>query len=72
MFKESDKGVAVPTCVTVNNLVQYYTPIPSEAYTLKAGDVVKMYVPVRFIGYCLPLYVHLSSCFCDPLFLTVN
>jgi methionine aminopeptidase len=42
MFKESDKGVAFPTCISVNNLVQYYTPLPSDAYTLKAGDVVKM------------------------------
>ncbi|GAB5593575.1 hypothetical protein Unana1_08475 [Umbelopsis nana] len=51
MFKESEKGVAVPTCITVNNLVQYYTPLPSEAYTLKGGDVVKIELGAHIDGY---------------------
>ncbi|KAI8581801.1 hypothetical protein K450DRAFT_278871 [Umbelopsis ramanniana AG] len=51
MFKEAEKGVAVPTCVTVNNLVQYYTPLASEAYTLKAGDVVKVELGAHIDGY---------------------
>jgi Metallopeptidase family M24 len=51
MFKEAEKGVAVPTCVTVNNLVQYYTPLASDAYTLKAGDVVKVELGAHIDGY---------------------
>lgn len=51
MFKEAEKGVAVPTCVTVNNLVQYYTPLASDAYTLKAGDVVKIELGAHIDGY---------------------
>ncbi|KAJ2961080.1 hypothetical protein NQZ79_g3613 [Umbelopsis isabellina] len=51
MFKESDKGVAFPTCISVNNLVQFYTPLPFDAYTLKAGDVVKIELGAHIDGY---------------------
>lgn len=41
--KELKKGIAFPTCVSVNNCICHFSPIPSEAdYTLKDEDVVKV------------------------------
>lgn len=38
-------GIAFPTCVSVNNCVCHFSPIKSDPdYTLKDGDLVKMYV----------------------------
>jgi len=36
-------GIAFPTCVSVNNCICHFSPVPSEAdYTLKDEDVVKV------------------------------
>lgn len=41
--KELKKGIAFPTCLSVNNCVCHFSPAKNDAdYTLKAGDVVKM------------------------------
>lgn len=41
--KELKKGIAFPTCVSVNNCICHFSPVPSEPdYVLKAGDVAKM------------------------------
>eukprot|EP00274_Cyanoptyche_gloeocystis_P003037 CAMPEP_0196651536 /NCGR_PEP_ID=MMETSP1086-20130531/544_1 /TAXON_ID=77921 /ORGANISM="Cyanoptyche gloeocystis , Strain SAG4.97" /LENGTH=418 /DNA_ID=CAMNT_0041981599 /DNA_START=28 /DNA_END=1284 /DNA_ORIENTATION=+ len=38
-----EKGVAFPTCVSVNNCVGHYSPLASEStLTLNAGDIVKI------------------------------
>ena len=39
--KEMKKGVAFPTCVSVNECVCAYSPMESEQ-SLAAGDMVKM------------------------------
>ncbi|KAI9321500.1 peptidase M24, structural domain-containing protein [Dichotomocladium elegans] len=49
--KSKDRGVAVPTCVSVNNIIQYSCPTPETDYTLKAGDVVKIELGVHIDGY---------------------
>jgi len=36
------KGVAFPTCITVNELVGCYSPLKGESTKLKAGDVAKI------------------------------
>lgn len=41
--KKIEKGIAFPTCVSVNECVSHYSPLPAESTSLKAGDVVKMY-----------------------------
>lgn len=44
--KKMEKGIAFPTCVSVNNCVAHYSPLESEdKIVLKDGDVVKMCVP---------------------------
>lgn len=41
--KELKKGIAFPTCVSVNNCICHFSPVPSEAdYILKDDDVVKV------------------------------
>lgn len=46
MFKNSkkkiDKGVAFPTCVSVNNTVCHFSPLASDETVLAANDVVKI------------------------------
>ncbi|XP_063072368.1 proliferation-associated protein 2G4-like [Engraulis encrasicolus] len=41
--KDMKKGIAFPTCVSVNNCVCHFSPLKSDPdYTLKDGDLVKM------------------------------
>lgn len=41
--KELKKGIAFPTCVSVNNCICHFSPLPSEPdYILKEGDVAKV------------------------------
>lgn len=44
MYKKYERGIAFPTCISVNNHVQYVSPLPDSDYTLQPGDVVKMFV----------------------------
>lgn len=49
--KDLKKGIAFPTCISVNNCVCHFSPTKNDPdYVLKAGDVVKMYV---FLGFNL-------------------
>ncbi|KAI0775176.1 proliferation-associated protein 1 [Trametes elegans] len=48
------KGIAFPTCVSVNNAVAHFSPLasdPSAAQTLAAGDVVKLHLGAHIDGY---------------------
>ncbi|KAI9303288.1 peptidase M24, structural domain-containing protein [Cunninghamella echinulata] len=49
--KNSERGIAVPTCVSVNNYIQYVSPLLDNDYRLKAGDVVKIELGVHIDGY---------------------
>ena len=41
--KKLEKGVAFPTCISVNSIVAHYSPMDSEdKVVLAAGDIVKM------------------------------
>lgn len=41
--KELKKGIAFPTCVSVNNCICHFSPAKSEPdYTLKDDDLVKV------------------------------
>jgi methionine aminopeptidase len=46
MFKNSkkkiDKGIAFPTCVSVNNTVCHFSPLASDETVVNANDIVKM------------------------------
>lgn len=41
--KDFKKGIAFPTCVSVNNCICHFSPVPSEPdYTLKDEDLCKV------------------------------
>jgi curved DNA binding protein len=51
-LKEGEKGIAFPTCVSVNNCVGHFSPLPDDpAVVLKVGDVVKIDLGAHIDGY---------------------
>lgn len=40
--KKIERGVAFPTCISVNNTVCHFSPLASDESVLEAGDIVKM------------------------------
>ena len=40
--KKIQKGIAFPTCISVNETVCHCSPFPEDTFALKEGDVVKM------------------------------
>ena len=49
--KKLEKGVAFPTCISVNDCVCHYSPLTSESTILAAGDVVKVDLGVHVDGF---------------------
>ncbi|KAG9051088.1 Curved DNA-binding protein (42 kDa protein) [Tulasnella sp. UAMH 9824] len=52
--KEMSKGIAFPTCVSVNNVVSHFSPLPSDELaeaTIAKGDVVKIQLGAQIDGY---------------------
>ncbi|KAH7946273.1 hypothetical protein HPB49_022473 [Dermacentor silvarum] len=50
--KELKKGIAFPTCVSVNNCICHYSPLRSDTeYILKDGDVVKLDLGAHIDGF---------------------
>uniref|UniRef100_A0A3B0N0I8 Proliferation-associated protein 2g4, putative n=1 Tax=Theileria annulata TaxID=5874 RepID=A0A3B0N0I8_THEAN len=48
--RKVDKGVAFPTCVSVNELIDYFSPM-DDSVTVKEGDVVKVTLGCHIDGY---------------------
>jgi len=49
---KTNKGIAWPTCISVNNCAGHFSPLPDDpAVILKEGDVVKIDLGVHFDGY---------------------
>eukprot|EP00934_Nitzschia_sp_Nitz4_P001419 Nitzschia sp. Nitz4//scaffold180_size44305//4424//6272//NITZ4_007234-RA/size44305-snap-gene-0.63-mRNA-1//-1//CDS//3329539452//1419//frame0 len=47
-----DRGIAFPVCISVNDIVCNYSPLPTEeTEPLKAGDIVKIDLGCHFDGY---------------------
>lgn len=49
--KKIEKGVAFPTCISVNEYVCHYSPLESESRTLEEGDIIKIDLGVHIDGY---------------------
>ncbi|CAE8723193.1 unnamed protein product [Polarella glacialis] len=49
--KKMEKGVAFPTCVSVNELVGHFSPMKGESRQLKAGDVAKIDLACHLGGF---------------------
>lgn len=40
--KQVFKGIAFPTCISVNEVCGYNSPMPEESTAIKEGDLVKV------------------------------
>jgi|UPI00049172E1 curved DNA binding protein len=49
--KKVEKGLAFPTCISVNNCVCHNSPLPADSTTLKDGDVVKIDIGAHVDGF---------------------
>lgn len=49
--RKIEKGIAFPTCVSVNELLGHFSPLKGESRVLKAGDVVKMDLACHIDGF---------------------
>lgn len=49
--KKIEKGIAFPTCVSVNHVAGHYSPEAGDKATLKDGDVVKIDLGVHLDGF---------------------
>ena len=50
--KKMEKGIAFPTCISVNDCICNFSPLPAESRTLKNGDLVKMCVACAACAAC--------------------
>jgi methionine aminopeptidase len=49
--KKMEKGIAFPTCVSVNEIIGNYSPLASESSLLKSGDLTKVHLGVHVDGF---------------------
>ncbi len=49
--KKVEKGVAFPTCVSVNNIVGHFSPLMSDSTLVKKDDLIKIDLGVHLDGY---------------------
>jgi curved DNA binding protein len=49
--KKLEKGIAFPTCVSLNEISGHYSPLKSEPTNLKEGDVAKIDLGVHIDGF---------------------
>lgn len=40
--KDLEKGIAFPTCVSINSVIGHFSPLADDTTTVAAGDVVKI------------------------------
>ena len=46
--KKIERGVAFPTCISVNNTVCHFSPLVSDETVMEAGDVLNMWAFLNF------------------------
>jgi len=49
--RKMEKGVAFPTCISVNDVIGHFSPLKGESRPLKAGDVAKIDLACHFDGF---------------------
>ncbi|EGR33915.1 protein phosphatase 2C, putative [Ichthyophthirius multifiliis] len=54
-LKEKNKGLASPTCISLNNQINYNCPIQDNKQVIKNGDLVKIELGVHIDGF--PAYI---------------
>ena len=49
--RKNRKGIAFPTCVSINNIAGHYAPLETDKTIIKEGDMVKIELGVHIDGY---------------------
>lgn len=49
--KQVFKGIAFPTCISVNEVCGYNSPYPEDSTTIKEGDLVKIQLGAHVDGF---------------------
>lgn len=49
--KKIERGVAFPTCISVNHVFGHYSPMKDESTTLSAGDIAKVDLGCHLDGF---------------------
>jgi len=49
--RKIEKGVAFPTCISVNELLGHFSPLKGESKALKAGDIAKIDLACHIDGF---------------------
>lgn len=49
--KDLKRGIAFPTCVSINNVICHYSPLKDDEMELKDGDMVKVDLGVHIDGF---------------------
>lgn len=49
--KQVFKGIAFPTCISVNQVCGYNSPMPEDSTTIKEGDLVKIELGAHVDGF---------------------
>jgi len=49
--KKIEKGIAFPTCISVNEIVGHFSPLKGESRILKAGDIAKLDMAIHIDGF---------------------
>jgi len=65
--KDTEKGIAFPTCISVNHVVGHFSPEPEDKDVLVDGDVVKIDVAAHVDGFIGSIaHTHIVSQKAEP------
>ncbi len=63
--KKMEKGIAFPTCISINNCCGHFSPLKEDSVNFKKGDVAKMYADppiVQFYHWSIGILLCLLLC----------
>jgi methionine aminopeptidase len=49
--KKLERGIAFPTCISINNIMGHYSPMKDDSSALKEGDIAKIDLGCHLDGY---------------------
>jgi methionine aminopeptidase len=49
--KKLERGIAFPTCISVNHIMGHYSPMGDESFVLQEGDVAKIDLGAHLDGF---------------------
>ena len=60
MKKKIERGIAFPTCLSVNNTVCHFSPLATDDAVLEENDMVKMYCIAATFSTCFLLFFYFT------------